>query len=174
MKKVMIFLALMIVICGIVIVWKTGVNLESKQENLVSEVKETVNMFTDNLTNLSQNADKGQINQIISFLDEKSKEGALNDPEGIKQSILEGKEKFQINISEDTAQKIAGALDNLEDLGFSTEDILEKTRETYDRYGSEFADHLEDIFVEATKDAAENAASGFAQSVKETVKDLFS
>ena len=59
------------------------------------------------------------------------------------------------------------------DLGFSTETLMNETQKVYQKYGEEFLDHMEEAFIEASKEAAGNMAQEVWDSVEDTIRDTF-
>lgn len=124
-------------------------------------------------TTKTRTSDEGQAKEFFSFVKDKIKDDALDSEEGILEVIEEGKEKFGIEISKEDAGKLVGAMEQLQDLGFSAEDVVDEAEKLYQQYGADFADHAEEAITGAVKNAAENAASGFFEGLKLSVKNFF-
>ena len=64
-------------------------------------------------------------------------------------------------------------MDKLEDLGFDSEKIVDKAEEVYDQYGSDFAEHTDEVVTDAVTNAVGNAFTRFCKSVGNAIKDFF-
>ena len=87
--------------------------------------------------------------------------------------IEQVKERLDVEISRQDARKLVDAMEKLEDMGFSVEDMLEKAERLYEEYGAEFVDHMEEEVTEVVKNATANAVSSFFENLVNSVKAFF-
>lgn len=120
-----------------------------------------------------ENIDQDSASDIFSFIKEKIAEGDLTTEEGLQSAIEEGNEKFGVTISKEDAQKLVSAMEKLESMGFSAEDLVEKTENLYQKYGADFVDHVDEIVSGAIKNAVSNAISSFFENLVNSVKGFF-
>lgn len=178
MKK--FFAALFIVLgigaIGILMLLGQKKDISLPKESIVS-VKPVILKDTEELTReintLVDNSEKEKIPEVISFVKEKAKDGDLKSKEGIKQAISEGEDKFDVHISKEDSERIIDTVSTLENMGFSTEMIASKVEDAYQKYGEDFTDHLEEVFVEAAENIAEDAAQGVVNGIKSKITKLF-
>ncbi len=174
MKKFLIFL---IFICGIVLialVMKTDVIGIPGNAGKITTVRitETADVLGQEIRELSKGADTAKASEVLDFVKEKKNEGALNSVSDIREAIREGGEQFGVDISEDHAAKVAETLDQLSDMGLSTDTLVDEADKLYRKYGEEFTDHMEEAFVNAAKEAAGSAAQNTWDGLKEKVSSL--
>ena len=176
MKKVLV-LFLFILGIGLIFFFMKSEKIRDKEINVVTlKIEEEISDVKEKVTSLTDEVDSETLDEMAGFIKEKKAEGKLNSKEGIMDAIDEAEERFQTTVSEDVRQQIASSVDLLEDMGFSTDTIVNKTEELYDRYGKEFGDHIEEVFLEAAKekasDAVQSAWDGVKKSIKETVNNV--
>ena len=162
------FVRFLIVVCGIaIIVVLIDKHFKGRAvAEMLSGVDKITGSFGTELAGVVKEADDEKVDEVFDFIKEKTDEGALSGAEGVKEVLKESEERFNIKIPEDTTQKISGAVENLENMGFSTEKKL------YDKYGKDFTEHLEEAIVEAAKDAAGNTTENMIESAKESLSSL--
>ncbi len=121
--------------------------------------------------------DKEKVNEIFEFVKEKVVDGSLGSEEGLKEAIAEGEEKFDVTIDEAVAQQVVDAMEKLEDMGFSGEEIISKAENLYNTYGADFLSHANEAFAEVVEEAVENAITSFFhnlwEDIKTSVRNLF-
>ncbi len=168
------FIRFLIVVCGIaLIVVLIDRHFKGRAvAEMLSGVDKITGSFGTELAGVVKEADDEKVDEVFDFIKEKTDEGALSGAEGVKEVLKESEERFNIKIPEDTTQKISGAVENLENMGFSTEKIAEETGKLYDKYGKDFTEHLEEAIVEAAKDAAGNTTENMIESAKESLSSL--
>lgn len=167
---VLLFVVGIAVIAFAMLVGKTyKTNSETRQVTLI----EAASQVKDSLSDVKVSIDSQKTSEIMSFVKQKANDGSLKSLDGVKAAIKEGSEELNLDISDETAKQVVDALGSLEDMGFSTEDIANRTSDLYSKYGDKFMDHMEEAFVGAAKDAAGNTAENIWNSVEDTVKNLF-
>lgn len=132
-----------------------------------------VRQAKEQLSAIFENVDSQAAGEIFSFLKELVQDDGLNSEEGILSAILEGKEKFGVEIDKEEARKLVETMESLEEMGFSAEYVLDKTQNLYQQYGAGFVDHLDEVVAGAVKDAAQGAVRGFFNNLKNSVKNFF-
>ncbi len=142
---------------------ETTVDEQPDIESLLSDVEEKVSEA------LSQ-IDEEKVSEIFNFVKEKVSDGSLKSEEGIKAAIAEGEETFDVTIDESVARQIVDAMEKLEDMGFSGEEIVSKAQNLYDTYGADFLAHANEAFTEVVEEAVENAVTSFFSNLWEDIK----
>lgn len=137
-----------------------------KTGDIIAQVKQQ-------LSGVFENVDQETAGEAFSFLRGIVQKGDLTTDEGLSKAVAEGKEKFGVEISKKDAKALVDAMEKLEDLGFSSEYLIDKTESLYTEYGTAFVDHMDEIVTGAVKDAASNAVSSFFDNLKNSVKDFF-
>ena len=171
MKKVFVVF-LFILGIGLILFFMKSERIHEKEMNVVTlKIEEEVTDVKEKVTSLTREADSETLDEMAGFIKEKKAEGKLKSKEGIMEVIDEAEDKFGTTVSDDTRQQIASAITQLEDMGFSTDTIVNKTEELYDRYGTEFGEHIEEVFLEAAKEKAADTVQSAWDGVKETFKE---
>lgn len=79
---------------------------------------------------------------------------------------------------QEQAQMIVDTVEQLESIGISTDELAEELQKIYAEYGAEYVENAEDAITNAVKKAASDIAESFvdyvANTVSETVKNIFS
>ncbi len=164
-----LFVCLLIVGLGLCFLVFRKAHANNGQMNVI----ETVKTVSAELSNVTKNADKSQVNAVMDVLSERTKDGTLSQDEGVKSVLQECAQSAGVEIPEEVVTSVESALDTLEGMGFSAQSIADSVTEVYEKYGTEFADHMEEAFVNAAKDAAGNSAQSAWESLESTVKNLF-
>lgn len=127
----------------------------------------------EKLTRAFEHIDEETGSQIFTFLKDKIEEGALESDENLEKALREGEEKFGIKINREDAKELVATMERLEKLGFSAGNVVEKAAGLYEEYGAGFVDHVDEIAMDAVKNAVSNAAGGFFDALKNSVKNFF-
>lgn len=173
MKKFFIVLLFVLGI-GLIFFYMRSGSIQEKEMNVVTlKIDEELSDVKEKITSVTSDLDSETMDQVADFIKEKKSEGKFSSGEGIKEVISEAEEKFGQTISEDTKEQIASTVTQLEQMGFSTEVIVDKSEELYDKYGKEFGEHIEEVFLEAAKEKAQNGVQSAWDKVKESVKETF-
>lgn len=174
MKKL---LAILFLVAGIVIIallmqvqMKGNQPTADAQNNPIDGMNLPLDEMSDGMKSVVKNIDDETAHQVLDYVKQKSKDGSLSTKDGIKKTIDEAEDIYNFSIAENSKDQIAEAVDTLQDMGFSTDIIVDNTEKLYDKYGAEFVDHLEEAFVDAAKDAAKSAAESAWDKTKENVK----
>ncbi len=139
---------------------------DNNQTDIVSQVKEQ-------LTRVFDSVDKETAGEIFTFIKDKIGEGNLDSADDIKGIVVEAEKKFNVTITEADVKKLVSTMHKLEEMGFSIEDIVEKSESLYNKYGAEFVEHMDEVITNAVKDAVSNVANSFFDNVKSSVKIFF-
>lgn len=97
--------------------------------------------------------------------------------DGLPQNADEVQElakQFDVELSQEDAQKLVDTMEKLEELGVSPDVVKEKVTELYQKYGKDCVEHVQEAVTDAVKGAAENAAQNFADDVKQSVSNTVS
>ena len=110
---------------------------------------------------------------MFDFVEEKIADGSLKTEEGVAAAMREGEERFGVNIDEATAKQVVDTMEKLEGMGFSAEELVGKAKGLYEKYGSNFVDHANELVTEAVEDAVATAVSSFFSNLWEETKSFF-
>jgi len=136
--------------------------------------------YQDQFAEFFSDVDEEQMPEVFDFLQEKVADGSLKSESGIKKFIKEGKEKFGDDtgggLSEEHLKNMVELANTLEDMGFSTERIVEQARSMYEERGADFINHIEELVTEAIKESLGTlirlAVSQFFQTIVDFFKNL--
>ncbi len=118
------------------------------------------------------NISSAEIEQLIAWLKEKVAKGELESEEDIRAAVKEGEEKFGVVLSEDEVKMILDLMGKLESIGLNSEYLLSQAEKLYNKYGADMVQHADEAISEAVSSAVNNAADGFFQNLKKSVKDF--
>lgn len=142
-------------------------------ESEQTEALEVLDQIKDQLSEAFEDVDAQTAGEIFSFVKEKIGEGALSSEESLQKAITEGEEKFGVEIDPEAAKQVVDTMEKLEELGFSSEAIVEKAEELYNKYGADFTEHADEVIKDAVKGAVKKAAGNFWDGLKSAVSDFF-
>ncbi len=108
---------------------------------------------------------KEQADKIVNYIFEKIAAGALDSEEAVRRAIAEGEEKFQITLSEDEKNSIVKVVNTVNSWELDTDELAEKAKGLYEKYGADLLEKPEQALAEAAKDAAKESAEGFFDGV---------
>lgn len=141
------------------------------------DIEEFLSGVEEKVSEALSEIDEEEMSEIFEFVKEKVADGSLRSEEGLKAAIEEGEDKFDVTIDESVAQQVVDAMEKLEDMGFSGEEIISKAQNLYNTYGADFLSHANEAFAEVVEEAVENAVASFFsnlwEDVKTSVKNLF-
>ena len=160
-------------IFAIAFVMLVGRNYRARGEAREAVIVKTTDRIRDSLSDSIDKIDPQTVTKAMDYLKEKSDNGELKTAEDVRDAVKDGARDLGIEVSDETADQIKNAVDSLEDLGFSTETLMDETQKVYQKYGEEFLDHMEEAFIEASKEAAGNMAQEVWDSVEDTIRDTF-
>lgn len=138
-----------------------------------TQAVEVLEQIKGQLSDAFDNMDSETAGEIFSFVKEKLEGGALDSEESIQKAIEEGEEKFGVEVNPEAARQVVDTMEKLEELGFSSEVIVDKAEELYQQYGADFVEHADEVIKEAVKGAVKKAAGSFWNSIKSAVSDFF-
>ncbi len=138
---------------------------------------ELIQEYQDVLGNILEDADESTIEEAFSFLKEKIAEDGLDTEEEIKNAIEEGKEEFGIEIEDQYIEDLLGLMNQLEDMGFDSEEIINDAEEMYQEYGADMVDHVQELVTDTVKDSIgtiiKNVVAEFFRMLGESIKNFF-
>lgn len=172
-KFILTIIVFLVGVFAIAFVMMVGRTYVSRSENRNMGITEASQLLRQTLSENAEKLDADTVKKTMDYLKEKSENGELKTASDVKDAIKEGSNKLGVEIPEETAAQVQNAVETLEDMGFSTEKIIDETQKVYQKYGEEFMDHMEEAFIEASKDAAGNAAQEVWNSVEDTVRQMF-
>ena len=171
MKKMIGFLLI-----GIVVVFVATFLGKASSAGKPGGVFQLTAMFSDmeqDVAKALKNADSEQVKDIFDFLKDKMSSGSLRTEEGIATAIAESEERFGVTIGRDSARQVVEVMEQLESMGFSGEQMIDRAKGLYEEYGSDFMEHMEDEVKEAVENAVSDAADNFWNNLINTVKGMF-
>ena len=171
MKKMMGLLLIGIVVVFVATLWGK-VSFAAKSDG----VFQLTAMFSDmeqGVTEALKNADSEQVKEIFDYVKEKMSSGSLGTEEGLSAAIEESRERFGVTIDRDSAKQVVEVMEQLENMGFSGEQMIDRAKGLYEEYGSDFMEHIEEEFTEAVENAVSDAADDFWNNLINTVKGMF-
>lgn len=146
---------------------------ENAEEKASVDIAEMLGEAGDKLKDALSKIDSETAMEMFDFVEEKLADGSLETKEGLSDALEEGKEKFGITVDEDDAKKVVETMEKLEDMGFSGEYVVEKTKELYEEYGADFVDHANEVIKETVQQAVTDAVAAFFQNLWEAIKNFF-
>lgn len=148
-----------------------GTSYES--EELLVDLEEMFAGVKQQLKDAFEKVDRETAIEMFDFVKEKIADGSLKTDEGLSKAIEEGESRFGIIVDKETARQVVETMERLEDMGFSVEELVEKAKGLYEKYGAEFIEHANEAITEAVEEAAENAISNFFENLWEGAKNFF-
>lgn len=143
------------------------------EEKASVDIAEMLGEAGDKLKAALSEIDSETAMEMFDFVGEKLADGSLKTKEGLSDALEEGKEKFGITVDEEDAKKVVETMKKLEDMGFSGEYAVERTKELYEEYGADFVDHANEVMKGAVEQAVTDAVTAFFQNLWEAVKKFF-
>lgn len=132
-------------------------------------------MFSDMEKGMSgalENADSEQVKAMFDFTRDKLSNGNLDTEEGLSTAIAEGEERFGVTIDKDSARQVVEVMNQLEDMGFSGEEMIDRAKGLYEEYGADFMEHMKAEFTDAIEQAVYGAADDFWNNLVNTVREI--
>lgn len=160
-------------IFAIAFIMLVGRNYKARGEARDAVIVKTTDRIKDSLSDSIDKIDPQTVTKAMDYLKEKSDNGELKTADDVRDAVKDGARNLGVEVSDETADQIKDAVDSLENLGFSTETLMNETQKVYQKYGEEFLDHMEEAFIEASKDAAGNMAQEIWDSVEDTIRETF-
>lgn len=142
------------------------------EENAPVDILQLLGEAGDKLQEAFEGIDSETAMEIFDFVGEKLSDGSLKTQEGLSDALREGEERFGIAVEKADAQKVVDTMEKLEELGFSGEYMIEKTKELYQEYGADFVAHVNEAVAGTVQQAVEDTAAAFFENLWESVKDF--
>lgn len=171
MKKMMVLLLMGIVVVFAVTLW--GKASSDKKSGGVFQFAAMFSDMEQGVTEALENADSEQVKEMFDYVKEKMSSGSLGTEEGLSAAIEESRERFGVAIDRDSARQVVEVMEQLENMGFSGEEMMDRAKGLYEEYGADFMVHMKDEFTEAVEDAVSDAADDFWNNLMDTVKGMF-
>ena len=137
------------------------------------DIAEMLSGAKEQITEALEQIDSEKAEEIFDFIKEKISDGSLKTEEGLDKAIEEGEKKFDITVDKATAQQVVEAMEKLEELGFSGEEMMEKAKGLYEKYGADFIEHSNEVVSDVVEDAVSKAVGGFFENVWNDTKEFF-
>lgn len=146
---------------------------ETDGSGITAEIDRILGEAKGKISGAFEKTDEETAREIFDFVKGKVSDGSLKTEEGLLEAIKEGENKFGVSIDEETARRVVAVMEKLEDMGFSGEDIIEKSKELYEAYGAEFMEHADEVVTEAVEEAVTDAVGSFFRNLWEGIKNFF-
>lgn len=141
------------------------------EASLSSALEELIT--TGQIAEASKDVNGDEIEKLIAYIKEKVANGELETDADVRAAIEEGKQKFDVYLSEEEIQKIVDLMKKLRGLGLNSEYLISQAEKLYNKYGADIVNHADEAISEAVSSAVNGAAKGFFQSIKDSVKDFW-
>ncbi len=89
----------------------------------------------------------------------------LSDEADVRRAIAEGEQKFGVVLAEETEDRIVGFTQTLDAASTGADDFARQAKQMYEKYAAEFVEQANDKINGAFREAAEDAAHGFVESI---------
>lgn len=112
---------------------------------------------------------------VIKWLIDKASGGDvdLGDEESINRAIDEAEEEFDTTFDEKERGRIVKALQKMDGLGISTDEMLKQAKKLYQKYGEEVVQEANEAINDAVESAVKSATDNFFQNMKKAVSNFF-
>lgn len=123
-------------------------------------------VLTFNSRGKDADEDKGEETIVGWMLDRiVAGEVDLSDENSIRQAISEGEDEFAVSLSEENKARIVGFMQTLDTIETGAGDFMERAKQMYQKYSTEFVEDANDAINGAVENAVENAVKSFLQSI---------
>jgi hypothetical protein len=145
---------------------------------MFGDLQEQFGGIQEQLTDILSGLDESTISETFAFLREKSADGSFESEEGVENAIEEGRSRFglDVNIDDQYLEKIVELVASLEDMGFSSDKIIESASELYDKYGADFVNHTDelvrDVFRSSFGSLVMNRVGAVFRSIGESLRNF--
>lgn len=112
---------------------------------------------------------------VIKWVIDKASGGDvdLGDEESINRAIDEAEEEFDTTFDEKERGHIVKALQKMDGLGISTDEMLKQAKKLYQKYGEEVVQEANEAINDAVESAVKSATDNFFQNMKKAVSNFF-
>lgn len=108
---------------------------------------------------------KEQADQVVRYIFEQIAAGALDSEETVREAIAQGEEEFQMVLSEEEKNSIVKLVNTVNSWDLDTDELLEKGKGLYEKYGTALLEKPEQILAENAKETVKAGAAGFFAGV---------
>lgn len=114
----------------------------------------------------SARGDQGE-ETIVGWMIDRIADGEveLSDEDSIRQAIGEGEEALGISLSEENKARVVGFMQTLDTIEVGAGDFMERAKQMYQKYGTEFVEEANDAINGAVKNAVKDGIRSFFQSI---------
>lgn len=137
------------------------------------QLTEMFSNMEKSITGALDNADSEQVKEMFDYVKEKMSSGSLGTEEGLSAAIAESKERFGVTIDRDSARQVVDVMEQMENMGFSGEEMMDRAKGLYEEYGADFMGHMKDEIAEAVEGTVSDVAGDFWNNLMNTVKGMF-
>ncbi len=122
--------------------------------------------------------EEGKLQEVIDYVKAEVIGGDISDLEGILDVIEEAELEFNITLTDEQKEQIAGLMQKIADLDIDPTKLLEQAGDLYDKYGEtalkEAKEVLDGIFTEEVKASLWDSIKSFFSTLWNSIVDFFS
>ena len=128
---------------------------------------------TGEIATVTKSVDDAKVEELIAYLKAKLAAGELETEEDIRNAVIEGEEKFGVDLSEEDINKIVSLMKKIETLGIDPELLLNQAKDLYDKFGDGILEDPEGAIKDAAGNIVKSAFSKMVENIKTSVTDFF-
>lgn len=128
---------------------------------------------TGEIATVTKSVDDAKVEELIAYLKAKLAAGELETEEDIRNAVIEGEEKFGVDLSEEDINKIVSLMKKIETLGIDPELLLNQAKDLYDKFGDGILEDPEGAIKDAAGNMVKSAFSKMVENIKTSVTDFF-
>ena len=128
---------------------------------------------TGEIATVTKSVDDAKVEELIAYLKAKLAAGELETEEDIRNAVIEGEEKFGVDLSEEDINKIVSLMQKIETLGIDPELLLNQAKDLYDKFGDGILEDPEGAIKDAAGNMVKSAFSKMVENIKTSVTDFF-
>ena len=89
----------------------------------------------------------------------------LSDEDSIRKALGEVEQEFGITLTEENRDRVVAFMKTLDSVEESADDFMDRAKQMYQKYSSEFVEQANDTIKGALKNAAKEAVRGFFEGL---------
>ena len=128
---------------------------------------------TGEIATVTKSVDDAKVEELIAYLKAKLAAGELETEEDIRNAVIEGEEKFGVDLSEEDINKIVSLMKKIETLGIDPELLLSQAKDLYDKFGDGLLEDPESAIKDAAGNMVKSAFTEMVENIKTSITDFF-
>ncbi|MDD3659963.1 MAG: DUF1002 domain-containing protein [Lachnospiraceae bacterium] len=141
------------------------------EESLDTALNELV--ATGEIATVAKSADDAKVEELIAYIKAKLAAGELETEEDIRNAVIEGEEKFGVDLSDEDVDKIVSLMKKIETLGIDPELLLSQAKDLYDKFGDGLLEDPESAIKDAAGNMVKSAFTEMVENIKTSITDFF-